>query len=391
MGDYPPTDSARLIADRYELRGRLGQGGMGAVWRAWDRKLRRVVAVKEILLPDQMGERERAERHARVLREARAAARISHPGVVTIHDLVDSGDHPWVVMDHVPGESLRERMASRGTIPVGLALDLADTLLAALGVAHEAGVIHRDIKPGNIMLGHDDQAVLTDFGIATISEATVVTETGGLLGSLEYMAPERLADEDDTPASDLWSLGVTLYAALEGRSPFHRKNSSSVLHALVNAPVPAPRNAGPLAPVISGLLRRDVNGRMGVEEARSLVERARAGRGASVAGAPTPTGDAVPAEPDTARREIMELRAEAERNIRQMRDATERDCQRVLANAERQAREQAGRIVADAEAEADRITGEARREVEALTRRYDDVRSRLQQLRGVLGGGGTPA
>ncbi|WP_150245323.1 serine/threonine-protein kinase [Nocardiopsis quinghaiensis] len=277
----------RSPVGRYELRERLGAGGMGTVWRAWDPSLQRDVAVKEVLLPEDMDPEARAEARARTLREAQATARISDMSVVTVHDVLEHGDSPWIVMELLSGVSLQHRLDRHGPMPVERVEEAARSLLSGLRAAHAAGVTHRDVKPANIMLTDDGRTVLTDFGIANVDGSTALTQTGVYIGSPEYMAPERFEGERALPASDLWSLGVTLYALVEGRSPFKRDTITGIISAVLTAPVPprlssegrsrSPESA-PLRALIGALLDRDVSTRPGPEEALALLERERHGR-----------------------------------------------------------------------------------------------------------------
>ncbi|MFC3997109.1 serine/threonine-protein kinase [Nocardiopsis sediminis] len=264
-------DGTRVIAGRYELRRELGRGGMGVVWAAWDSQLDRDVAVKEVLLPGHLTDDEKVEANARVRREAQSAARIAHPSVITVHDVFDAEGHPWVVMELIRGRSLQEELAERGTLTPAAAAKVAAALLEAVRAAHAAGVVHRDIKPGNVMVCDDSRIVLTDFGIATVEGSSTITRTGTLIGSPEYMSPERLQSEAATPASDLWSVGVTLHTALQGRSPFQRDGITAAIAAVLSAPIPRPDRAGPLAPLINGLLERDPARRLTADAALALL------------------------------------------------------------------------------------------------------------------------
>ncbi|MGK5557308.1 serine/threonine-protein kinase, partial [Actinomadura kijaniata] len=231
-----------VIDGRFELRDRLGSGGMGTVWRAFDLALQREVALKEVRLAETDMARLDAEvvrmMRERVMREARALARIDHPNVVTIHHIVDSPDtpHPWLVMELVRGRSLQERL-SAGPMSPAEGAALGRGVLAALRAAHEAGICHRDVKPANVLLRADGTPVLTDFGIAVLEDASRVTATGGLVGSPEYIAPERLHGEEGNPASDLWSFGMLMYVAVEGAHPLRRPTTAATLAAVMTAPI----------------------------------------------------------------------------------------------------------------------------------------------------------
>ncbi|MFG3241907.1 MULTISPECIES: protein kinase domain-containing protein [unclassified Streptomyces] len=261
----------RVIDNRFELVNRLGSGGMGMVWRAHDLALHRDVALKEVRPPDPALAENDPESarllRERVLREARALARLDHPGVVTVHHIVDGGDgtYPWIVMELVPGASLAERLAE-GTLTPAEAAGLGRGVLSALRAAHAAGILHRDVKPANVLLRADGSPVLTDFGIAAIRESTSLTATGSIIGSPDYMAPERIRGEEGDPSSDLWSLGMMLYVAVEGRHPLRKATTLATLAAVLDEEIPPARQAGPLAPVLDALLTRDTAARPGPEE-----------------------------------------------------------------------------------------------------------------------------
>ncbi|MGI5404457.1 serine/threonine-protein kinase [Streptomyces sp. CA-135486] len=256
----------RLIDGRFELLGRLGSGGMGTVWRARDIVLHREVALKEVRPADPaMHDADPARARMlseRVLREARALARLAHPHVVAIHHIVEGADgpYPWIVMELVRGQSLHDRLV-QGPLTVPEALTVARGVLAALRAAHAEGIQHRDVKPANVLLRPDGSAVLTDFGIAALRESAGLTATGDLIGSPEYIAPERIRGEEGNPASDLWSLGMLLYVALEGGHPLRRATSMSTLVAVLDDPIPAPVRSGALTPVLNALLVREVAAR----------------------------------------------------------------------------------------------------------------------------------
>lgn len=260
-----------ILANRYRLESKLGQGGMGAVWRAYDLLLQRQVAVKQIIFPHGMPEETRQELCARMLREARAAARLSHPGIVTVHDVFEQDTAPWVVMQLVEAQDLGAYLRTKGPMTVLETAELGLQLIDALRDAHGAGVCHRDIKPGNILMTPRGP-VLVDFGIATLQDATGLTQSGALVGTPQYMAPELLEGGRATPASDLWALGVTLCAALQGGpSPFDRGSLPAVVAAVLHASLRLPQASGPLAPVLEGLLCKDPAVRLDANAAASLL------------------------------------------------------------------------------------------------------------------------
>ncbi|MGW2381430.1 serine/threonine-protein kinase [Streptomyces sp. NPDC001658] len=262
----------RLIAGRYRLLAKLGHGGMGTVWRAKDETVDREVAVKEPRVPDHLPERERANAFERMRREARAAARLDHPAVVNVHDVAVVDGQPWIVMELVQGRSLGAAL-QEGTLAAREAARIGLDVLGALEAAHAAGILHRDVKPDNVLLGRHDRVVLTDFGIAQIEGETNLTDTGGFVGSPEYIAPERVLGQRPGPASDLWSLGVVLYAVTEGVSPFRRSNTPATLQSVLNAtPAPPAAATGPLAEAINGLLQKDPARRPNAAQVRALLE-----------------------------------------------------------------------------------------------------------------------
>ncbi|WP_243715955.1 serine/threonine-protein kinase [Actinomadura darangshiensis] len=264
---------SRVIAARYELLEALGRGGMGTVWRARDRTLGREVAVKEVSLPQGLDESQVERLYARTFREARSAARLDHPGIVTVFDVVEEDDRPWIVMQLVRAEGLDKVIAREGPLPPARVAAIGLDLLDALGAAHAAGVVHRDVKPGNVLLPRG-RAVLTDFGIATMAGDETLTQAGAVVGSPAYLAPEQARHQKATPASDLWSLGATLYAAAEGRPPYRRPDVWGVMAALLSDDPDPLRLAGPLTPVLYGLLRKDPEQRMGPGEAGPLLRQA---------------------------------------------------------------------------------------------------------------------
>jgi serine/threonine protein kinase len=264
---------SRVVADRYRLIEPLGQGGMGRVWKARDEVLHRDVAIKELVPPPGLTDAERQEMRERSLREARAIARLSHPNAVRVFDVLRTDGDPWIVMEYVPSRSLHDVLQSDGPFTPQRAAEIGLGLLGALRAAHRVGVMHRDVKPGNVLLGDDGRVVLTDFGLATVPGDPNVTRTGLVLGSPAYIAPERARDGTAGPQADLWSLGATLYAAVEGQSPYARTSAIATLTALATEPVPQPRNAGPLKGVLAGLLRKDPANRMTAEQAEKLLRK----------------------------------------------------------------------------------------------------------------------
>ncbi|WP_425580296.1 serine/threonine-protein kinase [Streptomyces polychromogenes] len=267
-GNSVPQDEPRnevVIAGRYRLGKRLGRGGMGTVWRASDELLGRAVAVKEL----HVGE---GKETTGALREARTVAQIKHPHVVVVHDVVEDDGRPYIVMELVEGGSLADRLTGRGPLDAGEAARVGLALLGALSAAHERGVLHRDVKPANVLMeAGTGRVVLTDFGIARLAGSTTISETGAFVGSPEYTSPERMQGAAAGPASDLWSLGVLLCAALTGESPFHRDSLGGVLHAVVYDEIRPPVQAGPLTPLVRGLLERDPDRRLGVAEAQRML------------------------------------------------------------------------------------------------------------------------
>ncbi|MET7531117.1 serine/threonine-protein kinase [Streptomyces goshikiensis] len=247
----------RLVAGRYRLLSRLGEGGMGTVWRARDETLHREVAVKEVRAPAGLGAGDIARMYSRLEREAWAAARIPDRNVVTVHDVVTEDERPWIVMELVRGRSLADLLRAEGPLTPRHAAHIGAEVLSALRAAHAVGVEHRDVKPANVLIAQDGRVVLSDFGIAMVEGSTALTMTGEVVGSPEYLPPERALGRPSGPESDLWSLGVMLYAAVEGISPFRQGTALSTLRAVVDEEPPEPTRAGPLAPVIAGLLRKE--------------------------------------------------------------------------------------------------------------------------------------
>src|SRR3954470_6645437 len=262
----------RVIAGRYALSEVIGRGGMGTVWLATDRVLERAVALKEVTFSIDLTAEERTVLRERTMREARAAARLDHPRVTTVYDVVEEDGRPWLVMEHISARSLQEIIEERGPLPPAAVAQIGLDVLAALEAAHDAGIVHRDVKPANVLVEADGHACLTDFGIATTTGDSSLTTHGALIGSPSYMAPERVYGEEPRPAVDLWSLGATLYAAVEGRPPFNRGEAMATLMAVVSEhPAPMVR-AGALEPVLRGLLTKDPAARTSAEQARRGLE-----------------------------------------------------------------------------------------------------------------------
>ncbi|MER6537310.1 serine/threonine-protein kinase [Streptomyces sp. 900105755] len=265
-------DAVRLIAGRYRLQARLGRGGMGVVWRAADHLLGRQVAVKELTVDDSLPDDDARLRRDRTLREAQAVAQLHHPHIIVVHDVVEDGGRPYIVMELIEGGSLADRISRSGPVDVSEAARIGIALLSALRTAHGAGVLHRDIKPANVLVeAATGRVVLTDFGIAQVAGATTLTETGSFVGSPEYTAPERMSGGRSGPAADLWSLGALLCAALSGESPFRRDSLGGILHAVVSDEIRPPAQAEPLLPVVRGLLERDPERRLGSAEAELML------------------------------------------------------------------------------------------------------------------------
>ena len=257
--------TGRVIAGRYNLQHPIGRGAMGVVWRARDQLLDRDVAVKEVVISALIGADERRNAYQRTLREARTAARLSHRGVVAVYDVAEEDGRPWIVMELVPSQSLDQVLVVEGRLAPARAGRIGQQVLSALAAAHAAGVLHRDVKPSNVLIatnrsgeGWDERVVLTDFGIAQFEGDPRLTQTGMVMGSPGFTAPERIRGSDASPASDLWSLGATIYAAVEGRGPYEQRGGAiTTMSAIINEDAPIAPHAGPLAPVIAALLRRD--------------------------------------------------------------------------------------------------------------------------------------
>jgi eukaryotic-like serine/threonine-protein kinase len=299
--------TGQLLGGRYRVTGRLGRGGMGVVCRAVDELLGREVAVKLLRAYTDASAPELADLRARMQREARAAARIRHPGVITVHDVTEHQGRPVIVMELVDGPSLDDVIREHGAVDPRRAAGIGAAVLDALDAAHTARVLHRDVKPANVLLDRSGRVVLTDFGIASIEApddgpATRLTRSGEIVGSLDFLPPERAQGHQPGPASDIWSLGMTLYAAVEGYSPFRRSSVWSTLTAIVGEPLPEPVRAGPLAPVLRALTEKDPAARPAAGQARGMLEAVAAGTplvpggyGPPAGGFGPPAGSSAPA------------------------------------------------------------------------------------------------
>ncbi|MEV1020940.1 serine/threonine-protein kinase [Streptomyces sp. NPDC050264] len=289
----------QLLAGRYRIGESIGRGGMGRVWSAHDEVLHRAVAIKELTAAQWVAEADRAVLLARTQTEARAAARINHPAVVTVHDVLEHDDRPWIVMELVEGPSLADAVKEHGRIVPAEAARIGLWTLRALRAAHNAGVLHRDVKPGNVLLAKDGRVKLTDFGIAQVEGDSTITRTGEIVGSVDYLAPERVRGSEPGPASDLWGLGATLYTAIEGTSPFRRTSPISTMQAVIEEEPEVPEYAGALGPVIAALLRKDPADRPSADEAEVMLAEAAEGRRSGAAQAYVPTRVDVPAPAPT--------------------------------------------------------------------------------------------
>ena len=296
--------TGRLLGGRYRVIGQIGKGGMGVVCRATDEVLGREVAVKILRAYSDASAPELADLRTRMQREARAAARIRHSGVITVHDVTDEDGRPVIVMELVDGPSLDDVLSENGALEPRRAAEIGAKVADALDAGHRAGVLHRDVKPGNVLLDRSGRVVLTDFGIASIEAPgdgadTRLTRSGELVGSLDYLPPERAQGQEPSPASDVWSLGMTLYAAVEESSPFRRESVWLTLNAIVSEELPEPRRAGPLAPVLRQMMHKDPAHRPSAARARELLEAVAAANEprAATPAAPPPApagGGAVP-------------------------------------------------------------------------------------------------
>ena len=286
-GNSAPTSGraapGTLIGGRYTLRAAVGHGGMGTVWRAADTLLRRDVAIKEVILPPGLAPTDRDSMYERTMREARAAAALQHPAVVQVYDVVHENGRPWIVMELLEARSLADMVIEDGPVNPRVVAKIGIALLGALEVAHAHGVLHRDVKPANVLICTDGRCVLTDFGVARMPTDVQLTTPGMVLGSPHFISPERAMGSDFGPPSDLFSLGVTLYTAIEGRPPFDKGDPIETMHAVVEDPPTPPVRSGSLTPVLMGLLEKDPARRFDVQTARTMLRQQLAGPLASKA------------------------------------------------------------------------------------------------------------
>lgn len=289
-----PKDRLHVLAGRYQLQGLLGEGGMGLVWRAWDERLHQSVAIKEVSLSVGLSAQDREQRLRRTLREARTAATLrGHPGIVTIYDVVEEDGLPWIVMELIEGSSMAEVIKAEQRLSEARVAEIGLQVISALIAAEKAGIVHRDIKPANILL-KGNRAVLTDFGIsAAVHDTTDLTGSGSLLGTVPYLAPERIEGTRASAASDLWAVGVTLYEAVESRRPFDREGWAATMAAIVHQSPAPTRHVNRLRPVIDGLLTKNPAERLTADQAMALLAPVSAG-----AGREHPNGERGPENPE---------------------------------------------------------------------------------------------
>ncbi|MFC0435258.1 serine/threonine-protein kinase [Kutzneria buriramensis] len=283
------TVDGRVVAGRYRLGRRIGSGAMGVVWQAHDELLYRTVAVKQLLLQPGQSEADAEEARRRAMREGRIAARLQHPNAVAVFDVVDEGDGmPWLVMEYVPSRSLSAVLEEQGTLPPQEAARIGMHVASALAAAHAAGIVHRDVKPGNVLLGDDGTVKITDFGISRAQGDSTVTATGMLAGTPAYLAPEIAKGHDPTPSSDVFSLGATLYATVEGIPPFGLSdNPLALLHKVASGQIEPPRQAGPLTQPLLSLLAAEPTERVTMVRCREALGAVASGRPAPAMPIPT--------------------------------------------------------------------------------------------------------
>ncbi|WP_411101309.1 protein kinase domain-containing protein [Streptomyces sp. cmx-4-9] len=335
-------DKGRLLAGRYRLGSILGKGGMGTVWRAEDEILGRTVAVKELRFSTGVDEDEKRRLITRTLREAKAIARIRSGGAVTVYDVVDEDARPWIVMELIEGSSLAEFIRENGPLTPRRAAEVGLAVLDVLRAAHGQGILHRDVKPSNVLIAGNGRVVLTDFGIAQVEGDPSVTSTGMLVGAPSYISPERARGHKPGPPADMWSLGGLLYASVEGTPPYDKGSALATLTAVMTEPVEPPKNAGPLTDVIYGLLAKDPAQRLDDARARTMLT--------AVLNAPEPTAESIPVPAEETRqisladakeaaeKVAVEKAAEkAEKKERERREREQRERARAALKAARKA------------------------------------------------------
>ncbi|MYS25028.1 Serine/threonine protein kinase [Streptomyces sp. DvalAA-14] len=323
MSEVEGTDG-RLLADRYRLGAVLGKGGMGTVWRAVDETLGRSVAVKELRFPGDVDDDEKRRLVTRTLREAKATARIRNTGAITVFDVVKEDNRPWIVMELVEGRSLSDAIREDGPVTPKRAAEIGLVLLDVLKAAHHEGILHRDVKPSNVLLADDGRVVLGDFGIAQIDGDPSVTSTGMLVGAPSYISPERARGQKPGPPADLWSLGALLFASVEGHPPYDKGSAIATLTAVMTEPVGQMDNAGPLAEVIKGLLIKDPEQRLTEPAARAMLTTVAKAPERPVA-PPAPAGDSrtmiLPVDPQPTPTDAPPEAREAAADQAKVRDA----------------------------------------------------------------------
>jgi eukaryotic-like serine/threonine-protein kinase len=296
------SQEGELIAGRYRLVSRLGSGAMGVVWQAHDERLQRTVAIKQLLLPARLSESEVEEANRRAMREGRITARLHHPHAIAVYDVAEHEGQPCLIMEFLASRSLATVLSTQGVLPVDDVASIGRQIAAALAAAHEAGIVHRDIKPGNVLLADDGTAKITDFGVSHAVGDVTVTATGMLVGTPAYLAPEVARGQDASFSSDVFSLGATLYTALEGTPPFGvNPNPIALLHQVASGEIIPPRRSGPLTPMLERLLARNPDHRPTMHQAHEALARLPAsrteGHGNLSASAAAPTRDDRPVEP----------------------------------------------------------------------------------------------
>ncbi|MEU8464322.1 protein kinase [Streptomyces sp. NPDC029003] len=346
-------DKGRLLARRYRLGAVLGKGGMGTVWRAEDEVLGRTVAVKELRFSTGVDEDEKRRLITRTLREAKAIARIRSEGAVTVFDVVDEDGRPWIVMELVEGASLAEFIRENGPLTPHRAAEVGLAVLDVLRAAHRQGILHRDVKPSNVLIASSGRVVLTDFGIAQVEGDPSITSTGMLVGAPSYISPERARGHKPGPPADMWSLGGLLYAAVEGVPPYDKGSALATLTAVMTEPVDPPKNAGPLlTEVIYGLLVKDPAGRLDDDGARAMLTAVLNAPEPVVAPVPEPVPPVEETRPISLTKADAEADKAAEKAAKKERERREREQRERTRAALKSARKAAAAAEAASAAEA---------------------------------------